>query len=134
MPVLEVKGNSMQPTYKNGDITVAFKTKKINQGDIISFYYGNKILVKRVIAGSGDWVNIKEGIVYVNGEALKESYVNDNKYDIGDIKYPYQVPDGQWFVLSDNRVDTQDSRYVQIGCVKNDDVVGKILFRLFSQN
>ena len=135
MPVLEIKGDSMNPIYSNGDIAVAFKTKNINTGDVISFYYGNKILVKRVIAKSGDWVNISDdGKVIVNGDEIKEPYLVDRKYDIGDIKYPYQVPDGSWFVMGDNREDTNDSRSSQIGAIKQDDVVGVVLFRVWPLN
>lgn len=132
MPVLEIKGDSMKPKYSNGDVAVAIKTKNIEKGDIISFYYGNKILVKRVIASAGDWVTIDDnGKVFVNGKEIKEPYLVDYNYDIGDIKYPFQVPDSSWFVMGDNRTDLNDSRFNQIGTIKQDDVIGKVLFRLW---
>lgn len=135
MPVLEIKGNSMAPKYKNGDVTLAVKTKNIKRGDIIAFYFGNKILVKRVIATQGDWVDIKEdGTIKVNNEVIQKPYASYKILDTGDIKYPYQVPDGQLFVLSDNKDDLQDSRLKQIGSIKQDDVIGKTLFKIWSLN
>ena len=132
MPVFDIKGNSMAPTYNNGDIALAIKTKDLQYGDIISFYYGNKILVKRVIARAGDWVLVNEdGTVYVNKELVSGEKNTDKLIDVGDIKYPYQVPDGQWFVLSDDRKDLKDSRSSTIGCIKQEDVIGKVLFKIW---
>lgn len=125
----------MAPKYKNGDVTLAVKTKNIKRGDIIAFYFGNKILVKRVIATQGDWVDIKEdGTIKVNNEVIQKPYASYKILDTGDIKYPYQVPDGQLFVLSDNKDDLQDSRLKQIGSIKQDDVIGKTLFKIWSLN
>lgn len=132
MPVLEIKGSSMSPIYDNGDIAVLFKTKNIKKNDIVAFYYGNKILIKRVVGVASDWINITDkGEVYVNGKIIEEPYLKNSKFDIGDIKYPYQVPDGSLFVLSDDRLDTSDSRFLEIGTIKNDDIIGKVLFKIW---
>lgn len=131
-PVLEISGNSMNPLLDNNNLTIVFKTKKFNQGDVISFYYGNKILVKRVIATEGDWVNIDNlGNVYVNGELLKEDYVSVLSDNIGDNTYPYQVPSGKYFVLSDNREVLSDSRSKTVGCVSEEDIVGKVFLKIW---
>ena len=135
LPVLQVSGTSMAPTYNSGDILVSFKTSKLNYGDVIAFYHGNKILIKRVIASAGSWVTIDDdGNVYVDGEKLNEEYVENKKMGNSDIKYPYQVKDGQWFVLSDNRDDLIDSRNSEVGCVSSNDLIGKVLFKIYPIN
>lgn len=132
MPVLQINGTSMSPTYNGNEIVVSIKTKNLKQGDIIAFYHGNKILVKRVIAGAGSWITIdKKGNVYVNGEVLDEPYLVEKSLGESNIEYPYQVPDGSWFVLGDNRSDSLDSRNTEVGCIKEDDVIGKILFKVW---
>lgn len=132
MPVLQISGSSMEPLYSNGDIVVSFKTKNLSSGDIIAFYHGNKILIKRVVAKSGEWVNIdKNGNVYVNGKMLEEDYLSVKDKGDSDIEFPYQVPDGSYFVLSDDRFDSIDSRNEDIGSIKKDDLVGKILFKVW---
>lgn len=132
MPVLEVNTSSMSNTYNQGDIVVSIKTKNIIQGDVIAFYHGNKILVKRVIATSGSWVVIdEEGNVTVNGKNLEEPYLKNKTIGKYNIEFPYQVPDGSYFVLNDMREDTIDSRNKEIGSVSQSDVIGKILFRIW---
>lgn len=132
MPVLQINNSSMSPIYDNGDFVVSIKTNKLNQNDIVAFYHGNKILVKRVIAGAGSWVVIdQKGDVYVDGTLLVEDYVTEKTIGETDIKFPYQVPDGSWFVLSDNRTDSNDSRNAEIGAISEDDIIGKILFKVW---
>lgn len=132
LPVLQIYGSSMTPTLSEGQLVVAMKSKNFEQGDIIAFYYNNKILVKRVIAGPGTWVDIDEdGIVYVNSEVLDEPYLVEQAYGQCDIKLPYQVPDGQYFVMGDHRSTSVDSRSTTVGCVATDDVVGKLLLRIW---
>lgn len=132
LPVLQIYGSSMTPTLSEGQMVVAMKSKNFEQGDIIAFYYNNKILVKRVIAGPGTWVDIDEdGIVYVNSEVLDEPYLVEQAYGQCDIKLPYQVPDGQYFVMGDHRSTSVDSRSTTVGCVATDDVVGKLLLRIW---
>ena len=132
MPVLQISGSSMAPTFNEGEVVVTLKTKSLETGDIIAFYHGNKILVKRVIAGSGNWVNMDEdGQVYINGEKLNESYIDELSLGDVDIEFPYQVPDGHWFVLGDKRTLSIDSRNSEIGSVSSDDIVGKLIFRVW---
>lgn len=132
MPVLQINGSSMSPTFNEGEIVVSFKTKNLETGDIIAFYHGNKILIKRVIAGSGQWVNFDEdGNVYINGELLDEPYIDKLALGESNIEFPYQVPDGHWFVLGDKREVSIDSRNSEIGSISQESVVGKIVFRVW---
>ncbi len=132
MPVLWIYGSSMNPTLTEGDIVLSVKTSDFKQGDLVCFYYGNKLLVKRCIATAGQWVEIDEdGNVYVDGERLVEPYVNELSYGECDIEYPYQVPDGRIFVLGDHRATSVDSRSSSVGCVADEQVVGKIVFRVW---
>lgn len=132
LPVLRIYGSSMSPSLKDGNIVVSVKGSHFEQGDIIAFYYNNKILVKRVIARSGDWVDIDEnGNVYVNDKRLEEPYVNELAIGECDIELPYQVPDEKVFVMGDHRATSVDSRSTSIGCVSEEEIVGKIVFRVW---
>lgn len=132
LPVLQIYGNSMTPTLQNGDIVFSLKSSKFEQGDVLAFYYNNKILVKRVIAGPADWVDItEEGTVYVNGELLEEPYIIEKALGDTNIELPYQVPDGKIFVMGDHRSTSVDSRNTAVGCVAQEQIVGKIVFRVW---
>ena len=132
MPVLEITNSSMKPLLNDNEIALSIKTSKLKTGDIIAFYHGNKILVKRVIAVSGDWVNIdSNGVVYVNGNELKETYVSELVRGDTGITYPLQVSDNSVFVLSDERDITMDSRNEDISFIKNEDVIGKLCLRIW---
>ncbi|MDD6968390.1 MAG: signal peptidase I [Firmicutes bacterium] len=132
LPVLRIYGSSMTPSLYEGDIVVSVKEMSFDRGDIISFYYNNKILVKRVIAFEGEWVNIDEdGNVYVNGALLDEPYVKEKAFGECDITLPYQVPDGRVFVMGDHRTTSVDSRSSTVGCVFEEQVVGRILYRVW---
>lgn len=131
-PTLRIYGTSMAPTLKEGEIVVAMKTPEYHTGDVVAFYYNNKILVKRVICGPGDWFDMgKDGTVYVNSTKVDEPYVSDHGFGTCDIELPYQVPDGEWFVMGDQRQSSIDSRTVQIGCVETDRMVGRVLLRVW---
>ena len=132
LPVLQISGSSMEPTYNEGEIVIAIKTNNPKPGDIIAFYHGNKILIKRVIASAGSWINIDiDGSVYVDGQKLDEPYISELSKGDTDIEYPYQVPNESWFVLSDNRFETIDSRNKEIGSIPKKDIIGKIIFRIW---
>lgn len=129
LPVLQIYGNSMTPTLQDGEIVFSVKTSDFTQSDIISFYYNNKILIKRVIALPGDWVDMDaDGTVYVNGMILDEPYVTEKAYGDCNIELPYQVPEGKVFVMGDHRSTSVDSRNTAVGCVAQEQIVGKIIF------
>lgn len=132
MPVLQIYGSSMTPTLTEGNIVVSVKGSDFEEGDLIAFYLGNKILVKRCIAGPGQWVDIDdEGNVYVDGELLDEPYLKEKAYGDCDIELPYQVPENRWFCIGDHRSTSVDSRNTSVGCVADEQVVGKIVFRIW---
>ena len=132
LPVLQIYGNSMTPTLADGEIIFTVKTSDFEPGDIISFYYNNKILVKRVIARPGEWVNIdEEGNVYINDVLLDEPYLEQKDFGDCNIELPYQVPEGKVFVMGDHRSVSVDSRNTAVGCVASEQIVGKIVFRVW---
>ncbi len=132
LPVLRVTGSSMSPTLKNDELVICSKRSNFKSGDMVAFYYNNKILLKRVIGIEGDIIDIKEdGTVYVNGTELDESYVNEKSLGICDIKLPYQVPDNRIFVMGDNRSVSVDSRSTTVGCIADEYVIGRVIFRLW---
>ncbi len=129
LPVLQIYGSSMAPTLEDGNIVVSVTTSELETGDVIAFYYNNKILVKRVIAGPGDWVNIDEdGTVYVNDVEIDEPYVIDKAYGDCNIELPYQVPESRIFVMGDHRSVSVDSRNTAVGCVSQEQIVGRLIY------
>lgn len=132
MPVLQIYGASMTPTLSEGDIVVSIKGSDFQPGDLVAFYLGNKILVKRCIAGPGQWVDIDEdGNVYVDDKLLEEPYLTEKSLGGSNIELPYQVPDNRYFCMGDHRSTSVDSRHKEIGCVSEEQIVGKIVFRVF---
>lgn len=132
LPVLRIYGSSMTPSLYEGDIVVSVKTMNFKRGDTVCFYYNNKILVKRVIAFGGEWVNIdEEGNVFVDGQQLDEPYIGEKALGECDIKMPYQVPDGRLFVMGDHRATSADSRSTTVGCVMEEQIVGRIVYRVW---
>lgn len=132
MPVLQVYGNSMTPTLQEGQIVISLKDSDFKQGDLVAFYLGNKLLVKRVIAGPGDWVEIsQDGQVYLNGVALEEPYVQELALGQCDLEFPYQIPDERYFLLGDHRETSVDSRSSVVGCVAMEQIVGRIVFSVW---
>ena len=135
LPVLQIYGSSMSPTLADGDIVLSLKTSDFKPGDVVAFYYNNKILVKRVIATSGDWVDITpEGDVYVNSKLLDEPYLQEKALGDCNIELPYQVPESRVFVMGDHRSVSVDSRNTAVGCVAEEQVVGKLVFRVWPLN
>ena len=135
LPVLQIYGSSMTPTLQDGEIIFSVKTSEFEPGEIVAFYYNNKILVKRVICGPGDWIDIDEdGTVYVNEVRLEEPYLTDKTLGACNIDLPFQVPDGKVFVMGDHRSTSVDSRNTAVGCVAQEQIVGKIIFRIWPLN
>lgn len=131
-PVLRVSGKSMEPTLEDKDIILLVKSRNYKTGDLCSFSWQNKLLIKRIIGGPGDVININnKGEVSVNGKQLKEPYVDELALGECDIKFPYQVPDNKYFVLGDHRSVSIDSRSSQIGCVEKGQITGKVLVRIW---
>lgn len=132
LPVLRVTGTSMNPTLKNDEVLLCNKLGDVKQGDIIAFYYNNKVLIKRVIGLPGDVIDIAgDGKVYVNGEVLDEPYVSELAFGECDIELPYQVPESRYFVCGDNRSISIDSRSTSIGCIAEENIIGKVLLRVY---
>ena len=132
LPVFRIYGSSMSPVLNEGDIVVSVKTSSFQRGDIISFYYNNKVLVKRVIALPGEWVDIDDaGNIYVDGTLLDEPYLQEKALGECDIDMPYQVPEGRLVVCGDHRSTSVDSRSSTVGCVAEEQIAGKIIFRVW---
>lgn len=131
-PVLQTYGHSMSPTLEDGEFVICLRTSKLQSKDIVAFYYNNKILIKRLIGLPGDMINIDdEGNVFVNGVMLDEPYVNEKSIGECDLEFPYQVPDGKYFFLGDHRSVSIDSRSSVIGCISEEQIVGKLFFKVW---
>lgn len=132
LPVLRIYGNSMTPTLNEGEIVISIKGADIDHGDVVGVYFGSKLLIKRCIALEHEWVNIDEdGNVYVEGELIDEPYLTEKAFGECNLELPYQVPDGSIFVMGDHRETSIDSRNTSVGCIDTENVVGKIVFRVW---
>lgn len=132
LPILRIYGNSMTPTLREGDFVMSVKGSEFQAGDLVVFYLGNNVLVKRYIAGPGQWVDIDgNGNVYVDGELLDEPYIMEKALGDCDITLPYQVPENRIFCMGDHRSTSVDSRSTTVGCIQKDQIIGKIVFRIW---
>ena len=132
MPVLQISGNSMYPTLAEGEVVISLNGANFQTGDIVAFYFDNKVLIKRVIAGPGDWVDIDEqGNVFVNDQEIYEPYLVEKARGDCDVNFPYQVPESRIFVMGDHRSVSVDSRSSALGCVPYDKIVGRLVFRIW---
>lgn len=132
MPVLQISGNSMSPTLTEGEIVISLNGSSFQTGDIVAFYFDNKVLIKRVIAGPGDWVDIDEqGNVFVNDQEIDEPYLVEKALGDCNIQLPYQVPESRIFVMGDHRSVSVDSRSTALGCVPYDKIVGRLVLRIW---
>ncbi|MBQ6808407.1 MAG: signal peptidase I [Firmicutes bacterium] len=132
LPVLQIYGASMAPTLDEGEIVVSVKGADFDSGDLIAFYIGNNLLIKRCIAGPGQWVNLdEEGNVYVDGELLEEPYLTEKALGECNIELPYQVPENRYFVMGDHRLSSVDSRNTTVGCIPKEQIVGKVVYRVW---
>lgn len=135
MPVLKIYGSSMDPTLENGQIVVSVKTKRLKSGDVVAFWQGNKLLVKRVIACPGQKVDIDvNGKVSVDGKAIHETYLDSESLGNTDIDFPHQVEESRWFCMGDNRESSIDSRSAAIGDISKEQIEGKVLFSVWPLN
>lgn len=128
LPVLQIFGSSMSPTLEEGQIVLSVKDTEFEQGELVAFYLGNKLLVKRVIAGPADFITIEDdGTVYVNGQRLDEPYLKEKALGECDLEFPYQVPESRYFLMGDHRETSIDSRSSTVGCVAEEQIVGRIV-------
>lgn len=132
LPVLQIAGTSMEPSLNDGNIVLLVKKNNLTTGDLCAFYFSNKILIKRVIAAPGDYIWIEpDGTVYLNGEQLDEPYLKEKALGECDVEFPYQVPENSYFVMGDHRETSIDSRSSVIGCIAEDQIVGKIFCKFW---
>ena len=132
LSVLQIRGTSMSPTLEDGEIVVAIQTSEFKTGELTAFYYGDKLLIKRCIAGPGQWVDIDdEGNIYVDNVRLDEPYVSEKSKGECDLELPMQVPDERWFLVGDHRSVSLDSRSSQIGCIAGEQILGKVVLRIW---
>ena len=131
-PVLQIYGSSMTPVLNDGELVVCLKTNKLEQGDMVAFYYNNKILDKILIANPGEWVDMdQDGNVYVNNILIDEPYVDEKALGDVDIEFPYQVPEGKYFFMGDHRSISIDSRNTAIGCISDEQIIGKLICKIW---
>lgn len=135
LPIYQITGESMEPTLEQGQLVVALRTQQINPGDIVAMYFENQILMKRIIGISGDQIQLNEhGLISVNGISIEERYFTKPGEGLPDLTYPSDVPDGQYFVMGNNREKSTDSGMFQFGCIPEEKIIGKVIFCVWPLN
>jgi len=131
-PVIQAQRTSMTPTLQDSDVLIFITIGEVKRGDIIAFHYNNQILIKRVIATAGEWVNIDEnGVVYINEDPLNEPYSTNLSLGDCDLDLPVQVPEKHYFLMGDNRYYSLDSRINAIGTIHSEYIIGKAILRIW---
>ena len=129
LSVVKYYGDGMEPALKSGDVLVVLRTKNVDSGDIAAFYYNNQILVRRIIAEGNQQITVEEdGTVLIDGQTEEEPYLERCSQGQSNQTYPCYVPDGQFFVMGDNRTEAMDSRLKEIGTIPEDRILGKVIF------
>jgi signal peptidase I len=132
LPVLQIAGTSMETSLNDGDIVLLIKTDHLETQDLCAFYYSNKILIKRIIGVPGDYLWIeKDGTVFLNSVPLEEPYVSEKSLGECDTEFPYQVPENSYYMMGDHRETSIDSRSSVIGCIAEDQIIGKIICKIW---
>lgn len=133
--VLRIQSSAMSPTIDAGQIVIVFKKRKVQQGDIAAYRKKNKLFVKRVIAGQGQYVDIDlNGKVSVDHKRIKEDYVGELSLGKCDISLPHQVDQSHWFCIGDEREVSIDSRSSVIGDISEDEIEGVVVFSIWPLN
>ncbi len=135
MPVYQMTGSSMSNTLSDSDIIVVMKKSTFRRGEVVAFENNGNLMIKRIIAMGGDTIDIDpSGNVTLNGSRLAEEYVSKRELGICDIKLPYTVPEGKLFVMGDNRKQSVDSRHSSIGCISPENVIGRVVLKVWPLN
>lgn len=130
--VVLVDGNSMSPTLDNGDVLLSFKTNNVGFGDIVTFEYDDKVLLKRVIGLEDEIIDMDSDYVYINGQVLNEPYIlTKNTNHSINISLPHKINKDSYFLLGDNRTNSIDSRFEEIGDVLKYNITSKVVFRIW---
>lgn len=134
--VLRIQSSSMSPTIDAGQIVIVLKKKKkVQTGDIVAYRKKNKLFVKRVIAGQGQYVDIDlNGKVSVDQKRIKEDYVGELSLGKCDISLPHQVDQSHWFCIGDEREVSVDSRSSLIGDISEEEIEGVVVFSIWPLN
>lgn len=131
-PLTRVSGTEMEPMLRQGDVVLLMKTNRLETGELFAFEWNNQTMVRRVIACPGDRLSINSlGQVILNGELLREPYISRLSLGDCDQLFPMIIPEQSYFAMGDQRQTALDSRSRQMGCVTDDRIVGKAIFRLW---
>lgn len=133
-----VSGPSMEPTLHHGERLIILKLPFLfgspKRNDVVAFPYKenpSQHFIKRIIGLPGDIIDIQNRMITVNGIELNDEFTNGQLLSIGDAMFPLTVPAGCYFVMGDNRDQSNDSRYAGVGCIAKKDMMGKAVLRFW---